>query len=410
MTDTQATSSRVRRDILWIVLFLIIFVNGFESGGYQASLYSVGQEYDLSTTSMGLFAAIELLADMLAPLLLGAWVDRTGKAKSMKIILVIQLIATALVLFTRTSQLFVGSMFLLGLTTSTMQFTAIATVADAYPRTGKRKIGYITSMYALGAVVAPIVVSFYLDLGAGWRMLFAVLGIATIIALAGIWRSGADAREEAETTETQRSTGRFIIGGILLLCVIMCIYVGFENGFSFFVDTLFTDTFNASTGKLALSLYWAVMIPSRLLVGRFSHHAKKILVASIIAIPCVTGLIALSTSSWMVMALVVPLGFASGAIYPCVLTMMLPFAGKKTATATGMITAATGIGGFAFTALTGFMADQWGMQIAMAALATFFVISLVAALGAIKMQKKEAPTAEVEAETTTEEEPSDLES
>ncbi len=395
MSETQASSNRIHRDILWVVLFLIIFVNGFESGGYQASLYSVGQEYDLSTTSMGLFAAIELLADMLAPLLLGAWVDRTGKAKSMKIILVIQLIATALVLFTRTSQLFVGSMFLLGLTTSTMQFTAIATVADAYPRTGKRKIGYITSMYALGAVIAPIVVSFYLNLGAGWRMLFAVLGIGTIIALAGVWRSGADAREVSDSVKTQQSTGRFIIGGILLLCVIMCIYVGFENGFSFFVDTLFTDTFNASTGKLALSLYWAIMIPSRLLVGRFSHHSQKILVVSIIAIPLVTGLIALSTSSWMVMALVVPLGFASGAIYPCVLTMMLPFAGKKTATATGMITAATGIGGFAFTALTGFMADQWGMQIAMAVLAAFFVISLVAALAAIKMQKgKVAASAE----------------
>ena len=390
MSEAQTTAGKASRDILWVVLFLIIFINGFESGGYQASLWNVGQEYDLSTTSMGLFAAIELLADMLAPLLLGAWVDRTGKAKSMKIVLVIQLVATALVLFARTSQLFLGSMFLLGLTTSTLQFTAIATVADAYPQTGKRKIGYITSMYALGAVVAPLAVSFYLDLGIGWRALFAILAVGTIIALTGIWRSGADVREGGAADDEPLSRGRFILGGILLLCVIMCIYVGFENGFSFFVDTLFTDTFNASTGKIALSLYWAVMIPSRLLVGRFSHHAKTILVVSIVAIPCVTALIALSTSSWMVMALCVPLGFASGAIYPSVLTMMLPFAGRKTATATGMITAATGIGGFAFTALTGFMADQWGMQTAMAVLAAFFIVSLFAALGAIRMQKPKA--------------------
>lgn len=388
MSEAQTTAVRTRRDILWVVLFLVIFINGFESGGYQASLWDIGQDYDLSTTSMGLFAAIELLADMLAPLLLGAWVDRTGKAKSMKIVLALQLVAAALVLFTRTRELFLGSMFLLGLTTSTMQFTAIATLADAYPRSGKRKIGYITSMYAFGAVAAPLAVSFYLGLGAGWRALFVILALGTVIALVGIGKAGDAAREEAVEAEKQKSTGRFILGGILLLCVIMCVYVGFENGFSFFVDTLFTDTFNASTGKIALSLYWAVMIPSRLLVGRFSDHAKKILVASIIAIPCVTAAIALSSSSWMVMLLVVPLGFASGAIYPSVLTMMLPFAGKRTATATGMITAATGIGGFLLTALTGFMADQWGMQMAMAALSSFFVFSLIAALAVIKMQKR----------------------
>ena len=387
MSEARTTAVRARRDILWAVLFLVIFINGFESGGYQASLWSIGQDYDLSTTSMGLFAAVELLADMLAPLLLGAWVDRAGKAKSMKIVLVLQLVAAGLVLLTRTSELFVASMFLLGLTTSTMQFTAIATLADAYPRSGKRKIGYITSMYAFGAVVAPLAVSYYLNLGVGWRALFVILAVGTVIALAGVGRAGDAPREAADDPGEQRSTGRFILGGILLLCVIMCIYVGFENGFAFFVDTLFTDTFNASTGKIALSLYWAVMIPSRVLVGRFSHHAKTILVASIIAIPCVTGAIALSTSSWMVMLLVVPLGLASGAIYPSVLTMMLPFAGKRTATATGMITAATGIGGFLFTALTGFMADQWGMQAAMAVLSSFFIISLFAALAVIKASK-----------------------
>ncbi len=86
--------------------------------------------------------------------------------------------------------------------------------------------------------------------------------------------------------------------------------------------------------------------------------------------------------------LCIPLGIASGAIYPCVLTVVLPFAGKKTATATGMITAATGIGGFAFTALTGFMADQWGMRMAIMALAAFFAVSLVAMIAVRSLDRK----------------------
>ena len=136
------------RDYLWLVLFLIIFFNGFESGGYQASLWSIGQEYDLSTTSMGIFAAVELLADMLAPLLLGAWADSVGKKRSMTVALVVQLIATAVVWLVPFRNLFVVGMFVLGLTTSALQFIAIAALADAYPVSGKEKIGYITSMYA----------------------------------------------------------------------------------------------------------------------------------------------------------------------------------------------------------------------------------------------------------------------
>ncbi len=378
----SALTSKVKtNDYLWVILFLIIFVNGFESGGYQASLWSIGQTYDLSVTSMGLFAALELLADMLAPLLLGRWADITGKAKSMTIVLCVQLVSAAVVLFIQAQAPFLIGMFFLGLTTSALQFIAIATLADAYPLSGKRRIGFLTSMYALGAVVAPLVVSFYLGVGISWRALFAFLALGTVIALVGIRKMGTEPRERLPKAQAKKtSSGQFILGGIALLCVIMCIYVGFENGFSFFVDTLFTDVFHATTGKLALSLYWAVMIPSRMLVGQFSQYIKKILLGSVIAIPLITVLVGLASNSTVVLLLCIPLGLASGAIYPCVLTLMLPFAGTKTATATGLITAATGIGGFAFTALTGFMADLWGMQVAMMVLAAFFVFSIIAVL------------------------------
>lgn len=378
----QRRAIRQRRgsDFLWITLFLIIFINGFESGGYQASLLSIGQNYDLSITSMGIFAAVELLADMLAPLLLGNWADKVGKAQSMSIMLALQLVSTGVVWLSQSEPLFLIGIFLLGLTTSALQFIAIATLADAYPISGKRKIGYITSMYAFGAVISPLVVSFYLGQGMSWRTLFALLLVGTAVALAGIVISGTEARERAVGLEAEKTSGQFILRGILLLCVIMCVYVGFENGFAFFVDTMFANVFNSTSGKFALSLYWAVMIPSRILVGRYAKHSSDILLGCVIAIPLLTGLFAMSGNSVIALLLCIPLGLASGAIYPCVLTLMLPFAGKRTATATGLITAATGIGGFALTALTGFMSDQWGMRVAMAALAGFFVFSLAAVI------------------------------
>ncbi|MDO4805209.1 MAG: MFS transporter [Lachnospiraceae bacterium] len=374
-------NKKTKKDFLWIILFLIVFINGFEAGGYQASLWTIGKDFDLSMTSMGLYAAMELFATMLAPILLGGWADRSEKNKCISLMLIIQISAAVLAFLTTSNNIFLVSVFFLGLTTSALQFISIAALADAYPISGGKKVAYITTMYASGALVAPLVVDFYLRHNLGWRTLFAILAAGSILTLTGIVLSGSGKREANAASDSSQSSGDvFVLSGILLLGVIMCIYVGFENGFTFFVDTLFTDVLKSSGGKFALSLFWAVMIPSRFLVGRFSGHAKKILIGAIVAIPCTMLPLSASANPAVVMLLCVPLGLASGAIYPSVLTIMLPLAGKRTATATGIITSATGIGGVVFTAMTGYMADLWGMRFAMLALVSFFAISLLAAL------------------------------
>ena len=381
-------------DFLWIILFLIIFINGFEAGGYQASLRSIGQNYDLSETSKGLFAATELFATMLAPLLLGAWADANVKTKCIRILLIIQLLASIGILLLNIQSAFVIGVFFLGLTTSALQFITIAALADTYPISGSKKIGFMTSMYALGALIAPLVVEYYLNKGLSWKVLFGILAVGSLISFAGIMASGNEKREvvavEDSMNESIKKGTEFVLIGILLLCVIMCIYVGFENGFAYFIETLFADVLDSGLGRYALSVFWAMMIPSRIFVGYFAKRARTILMTALIAIPIITVILSLMDNSLIVFILCIPLGFASGAIYPCVLNMMLPFSGKNTALATGMITTATGIGGVVFTALTGFNAEHLGMRMAIGILAALYIFSIASAIIAGKMHKQNA--------------------
>ena len=370
-----------KREYLWLVFFLIIFINGFEAGGYQASLLNIGQTYELSTASKGLFASVELFATMLAPILLGAWADRTSKVKCLRILLCIQFAAALIIILFTSRLMFIGGVFFLGLTTSALQFIAIAALADSYPVSYKLKIGYLTSMYALGAFVAPLIVSAYLSLGMGWRTLFVFLVVGSAIAIVGLAKAGDGKREMAIADDgVENDKGKFILAGILMLCVVMCIYVGYENGFAFFVDSLFAEELNSSLGKYALSIFWIVMIPSRVMVGHFAKYANKLLLGAVIAIPLITVVISQLNSDVTLLLLCIPLGFACGAIYPSVLNIAMPLAGEYKATATGMITTATGIGGVVFTILTGVLGEKMGLRNAIIVLASFFILSLISVL------------------------------
>ena len=149
------------RDTLYLYLYLIIFINGFESGGYQASLWKIGESFDLSNTSMGLYASLELLATMIAPIVLGNWADRIGKKKSLLIFLFAQFLANLFIIISEGCGMFLLGIFLLGFTTSALQYISIATLLDYYPKTGHVKVGYITSLFAVGALIAPLLVHFY---------------------------------------------------------------------------------------------------------------------------------------------------------------------------------------------------------------------------------------------------------
>lgn len=381
--------NKARREYLWVIFFLIVFINGFEAGGYQASLLDIGKTYELSTAFKGVFASVELFATMLAPIILGAWADKNNKIKCLRILLVIQLLSALVIVFLVSQAVFVSGVFFLGLTTSALQFITIAALADFYPVSSKKKIGFLTSMYALGAFLAPIVVAAYLKIGFTWRTLFMLLAVTSLVAFIGLLTTADGKCEQLIDEEaSEMNTGHFIAAGILLLCVIMCIYVGYENGFAFFVDTLFAEELNSAVGKYALSIFWIVMIPSRVLVGYFSKYSKRILLGAVILIPVITCIIAQLNSDVPVLLLCIPLGFACGAIYPSVLNIAMPLAGDRKATATGMITTATGIGGVVFTALTGVIGGKYGLRTAVMVLSAFFVVSLISVIGLRKMGGK----------------------
>ena len=369
------------RDYLCWILFLAVFLNGFEAAGYQTSLGSIGKAYALSEAGMGILASVQLLAGLIAPLAFGPLADRAGKKKLLAAFFAAEAVAGACLVLCTGYRVFAVGIFLMGLCVSTIQYVAIAALADLFPVSGRRKIGWITGFYSLGAVAAPLVCGNYLERGLSWKILFAVLGAAAVLEAVAALALDFSPREAArETGGEQTAGGKWILPGVLLLCAVMFVYVGFENGFAFFVSSYLAEVLKAAHAYTALSLFWLAMIPARILCGYFSRWNRQILIGASLGAAAAAFAVGAVGNGAAAIALCLPLGFFCGAVYPCVLTRSLDFAGGRTATATGMITAATGLGGAAVTALTGAMSQRLGLRQALLSLAGFLAADIFLSL------------------------------
>ncbi|SDG64390.1 Fucose permease [Selenomonas sp. WCT3] len=369
-----------RRNDLSALLLASIFMNGFETGGYQAALLYVGQEYDLSIGQQGILASVQLFATMIAPLLLGALADRIGKKIMLVVFTAIRVLSAAIILLATDSLTFAVGIFVLGFSCSIVQYVAIAGMQDAYPITRNRRMGFITAMFALGAVVAPLLVGFCLTTSWGWQGFFLVSGIVFFFLTVLLWRTGFEPRETAPAAETVGGGTGIYVKGVALLCFIMFIYVGVENGVCFFLNNFLLDTMNSTRGYLALSLFWLAMIPSRFLCGFLAKYRSRLIVLAPLGATIMLAILTLIRSESLAFVIVFVLGFFCGGVYPNVLTYVADFASGRTATVTAAITVATGVGATIISASFGFLHDSLGFSGAFLALAALLGVDIFVAL------------------------------
>ncbi|MCR5665248.1 MAG: MFS transporter [Eubacterium sp.] len=366
---------------LAILFYISIFLNGFESGGFQATLVSIGDEYGLTTQMEGILASVELFATVFAPLVLGPIADRVGKKRILVLFTFWRAISGGIILLSTGRIGLTIGIFVLGMAVSMVQVSAISGMMDGYPKTNHKRMGLVAVMYALGAVVAPLFVDVMIQTSLGWQGFFVAGLIISLVLTAILWKSDFAPREQGEKEqESEQKNGRLYVLGVLFLCLIMFIYCGVENGVGFFMNEFAAERIAGGDGYVALSLFWLAMIPSRLLSGVLVRYRKAMLVsaplgAALLLLAC-SGIN--TTGALLVFAFAT--GFFCGVIYPNVLTYASDFAGSRTATVMSAITIATGLGGAIISAAFGFVASWVGFSGTFRVLAAVLAIDVILAI------------------------------
>ena len=378
-----------------ILLLISIFMNGFETGGYQAALLYIGEEYSLDHGAQGVIASVELFATMIAPIILGSLADRVGKKIMLTLFTAARVISGIIILLATGSLQFSVGVFILGFATSIIQYVAIAEMDDAYPVTRHKRMGGIAAMYALGAVVAPLIVGFALKTALGWRTFFAADAIISFVLALLLWKISFEPREnpaDAEVFEYEGSvtggSGSIYVKGVIYLCIIMFIYVGVENGVGFFLNGFMHDNVHSERGYIALSIFWMAMIPSRVLCGYLSKYRHLLLCAAPTGAAVFLWFLSVVKNEYAAFLVVFIMGFFCGAVYPNVLTYAADYSGFKTATVIAAITVATGIGGTLVSFVFGFLEKAVGFTWSFRILAVFLALDLVFALKVVMTKSK----------------------
>lgn len=373
------------------VSLMLPFFLGFQGGGFQLTLLSVGKEFQLNNASMGSLVSIQYLAFIAGPLLISMIIDKVGKKKVALFSVITFILGCVVLVLTPTILLFSVGIFTVGFGLSICQSAMSAALSDAYPGKAGKYINLTQSSYSLGAVLSPLMVQLVMSqLGVTWKFVFGFSGsglLLLLIPLSLSYFKKPSLSKDDSTKITEHTSLKetflplFHSKRLFYIFASVIFYVSYESGSTFFFNSFFTLELNApKLSPLAISLFWSAMVFSRLLTGLFHTQKRKILMCGFFGSCLILLLLSLTTSPMFSLILAFLLGIFSGPVWPTLLALATEETPESSGAVASMILCVSGIGGAFAPILMGFLADLFTIRAAFVSLiflASFGLLSMI---------------------------------
>lgn len=225
--------------------------------------------------------------------------------------------------------------------------------------------------FAIGMMVAPVVIGVALGLGTTWRWVFgaeAALSLLLAILLTVRPISDIAGRENLRVRQLRAVVG-FAPALFVSVVVASILYIGSEFILNVWLPKFAIDTFEVSktVASITVALFWVGLVIGRLTVLPLTkRYAASRLLAVGMAVMAVFALgVALSTSVEMAMAMAFFSGLGASAAFP----LILGFSGRFPTWHAGVVYSAVimagALGRIVFPYLVGPIAESAGFRIAM---------------------------------------------
>jgi fucose permease len=234
---------------------------------------------------------------------------------------------------------------------------------DVY-RTGRgRALNLLHLFFALGALIAPLVVGRLVDAGLAWQAVVLATAAPAFVFAVGFAISDVPSGRHA------RGDGRTRLGlqlPLVLLAVAVCFYVASEVGVSAWL-VRFLESAPLAVATTALSLFWGGLTLGRLVSARFGdvfdHRRFAIVATAVASVALVAAVIVPSLP--LSIALFGVVGFAFGPIYPMIMAVAGDLFPDRSAAVSGFLGASAISGAILYPPVMGFLSVTVGLGWAM---------------------------------------------
>lgn len=358
---------------------------------YQFTLLSITQQFQLNSTMMGLFMAIHYVALSLPPLFLGLLSVKIGKKKVLLLSYGLIIAGTMLVGVLSNLYCFMIAIFVIGAGFSVLEATHSAALADEFPEESQKHINFSQVCFSVGALASPFIAEYLIRSGVFFKDLYIYISILFLLAgFAFLFvKFRKDKGEQQKEGSAFSALGYLKKRTFLFLAIAIFLYVGIENIIASFADSYYEKTLSQpQLSAVALSLFWASMIPSRLLAGILKTDTKKMLMVSGVLVILSSLGAMLITDHTVKLILFALCGFGCGPIWPFIMdTTARRFKGA-TAPALNIMMCFSGLGGAALSLLSGVMVTHSNVKVAYYFAAAMTILMIVFYLGSLRKDRQ----------------------
>jgi MFS family permease len=374
-------SGSFRRTPSFLPAFCVLmFFVGFEMGGFQFALRSISAEYAIHGIGSGLLVAAQYSSVIVMPLLFGHIADRVGKRIVLLCFCGVFLLGCALAAFSGGVTVFALGVFLIGAGYSVCETAGSAALSDFSREDGARWVNFSQGALSFGAVISPILTQVFTKLfGSSWRLVFFVCLIGSLLCVVLLVLSRIPSATKDEVSHASAlPVKQFRDLPFTLFFFSILLYVGLENGFGYFTESLFSLELGAvSLGAYAISAYWASMACSRLLFGVARVKSERLLVVSLGASALLflaLSLVKAPIPAFITCALI---GFAFGPVWSILMNLAAARNPSASGGTIGLMSAGCGFGGAVFPALMGLVSGSFNFR------AAFLLLAVAAAAATV---------------------------
>lgn len=360
------------------IIYFSLTLLGLYMSVFQRSLNDISNFLQVVGLFSGLLVTVHFTGIFLMPLLAGELADKYGRKLVACFSFSLLFFGLLISLISKNVVTYLIGVFFVGGGFGVVEGMMTTLLVDMNKENEARVINISQAFFCLGALVGPLLTSYFISLGYSWRTLYGIFAIISGLYILYFWRLpmaglNVSAVEKIKGTIVFKLIRQPVL---ILLAVTMFMYVGVEQGVAFLI-TNYTNSVGDSIlfPSVNLSLFWGLMIAGRIIIGllRKSYRVSK-LVIGLTLFSFISLVLVLLSNGYLSLAISFSLlGLGLSAIWPLIMVLSNKFFTRYHATAFGIMMASSALGGMVLPFISGFIGNAYNIRAGIG----FFILPLI---------------------------------